>query len=76
MGKQECCKNCKYYNTLKLFQRYVGTIGGIGCVCGWEVRTHDTTDKRDYGCCSVFLKNDSRIYETKESDICELWEEK
>lgn len=65
---EERCKNCKYFSTLKLFQRYVATIGG------WKVETKcNVISKKEYGCCTVFLEEAGRIYETCSADRCEKW---
>ncbi len=74
---KECCKNCKYFSTLKLFQRYVATIGSHGAVCGWKVGIkNDIVSKKEYGCCTVFLEEAERIYETCPTDRCEKWKSK
>lgn len=74
---EERCKNCKYFSTLKLFQRYVATIGGHGAVCGWKVGIKDNiVSKKEYGCCTVFLEEAKRIYETCPTDRCEKWKPK
>lgn len=71
---KECCKNCKYFSTLKLFQRYVATIGSHGAVCGWKVGTKcNVISKKEYGCCTVFMEEAGRIYETCSADRCEKW---
>lgn len=71
---EERCKNCKYFSTLKLFQRYVATIGGHGAVCGWKVGTKcNVISEKEYGCCTVFLEEAGRIYETCSTDRCEKW---
>lgn len=74
---EERCKNCKYFSTLKLFQRYVATIGSHGAVCGWKVGIkNDIVSKKEYGCCTVFLEETERIYETCPTDRCEKWKSK
>lgn len=74
---KECCKNCKYFSTLKLFQRYVATIGSHGAVCGWKVGIkNDIVSKKEYGCCTVFLEEAERIFETCPTDRCEKWKSK
>lgn len=74
---KECCKNCKYFSTLKLFQRYVATIGSHGAVCGWKVGIkNDIVSKKEYGCCTVFLEEAERIYETCPTDRCKKWKSK
>ena len=74
---KECCKNCKYFSTLKLFQRYVATIGSHGAGCGWKVGIkNDIVSKKEYGCCTVFLEEAERIYETCPTDRCEKWKSK
>ena len=74
---KECCKNCKYFSTLKLFQRYVATIGSHGAVCGWKVGIkNDIVSKKEYCCCTVFLEEAERIYETCPTDRCEKWKSK
>lgn len=34
---EQKCENCRFFCKLNLFARYVGTVGGIGCVSGWRV---------------------------------------
>lgn len=74
---KQCCENCRYFAALELFQRYIGTLGSPGAVCGWEVRIkNDVMSEKEYGCCTVFLEDAKHIYETDSTDICEKWKSK
>ena len=45
-----------------------------GAVSGWKVGTKcNVISEKEYGCCTVFLEEAGRIYETCSADRCEKW---
>ena len=59
---EQICENCRFFCKLNLFARYVGTVGGIGCVSGWRVEKMHSKFQESCGC-NVFnvLLTDSGI---------------
>lgn len=62
---EQKCKNCRFFCKLNLFARYVGTVGGMGCVSGWKVEKMHTKFQESCGC-----------NETLPHDVCELFKPK
>lgn len=57
---EQKCENCRFFCKLNLFARYVGTVGGIGCVSGWRV---EKMHSKPHDVCELFKPK-----ETEEHD--------
>ncbi len=70
----EKCVNCKYFKELKIYDRYIKTLGGHGVVSGWKV-AQNLLKMSNSKCCIALLEK-GIVLETTEKDICELYKNK
>lgn len=72
---EQKCENCRFFCKLNLFARYVGTVGGIGCVSGWRVEKMYSKFQESCGCnvFNVLLTDSGIVNETLPHDVCELF---
>lgn len=75
---EQKCENCRFFCKLNLFARYVGTVGGIGCVSGWRVEKMHSKFQESCGCnvFNVLLTDSGIVNETLPHDVCELFKPK
>lgn len=71
----ENCEACKFYCNMLVFDRKVGSIGGLGYVSGWKVNIDCNGFSESTGC-TKFLSSDNIVFETLPQDMCESFEAK